>query len=247
MLHGGKTYEYQTKSEDPLISIILPTYNREQLLFERAIQSVSGQTWKNLELIVCVHGSTDRSYDRVRDLATQDHRVVPIWVDREAYYPPTAENHWFTGPVDPLNAGLSQVRGEWIARIDDDDVWLMDHLLDLWKYAVWGNYEFVSSAHRTLDGVSHPYRMKDCTRIGGCQTWLYRSYLKFFRYDRNCYKKPWNKVNDTDLQHRMWRAGVRFGYLNRVTTIITPRPGVKKIGLAAYTENREDIERQYSF
>ena len=83
--------------------------------------------------------------------------------------------------------------------------------------------------------------------IGGVQTWLYRSYLKFFRYNPDCWRKSWNRVNDTDLQDRMFRAGVRMGYLDKVVAKVLPRPGETSVGLKAYLEDRDNKERQFAF
>ena len=101
-------------------------------------------------------------------------------------------------------------------------------------------WEFVSARHDTHeDEAVLPYRMGDDywrgeTFVGGTQTWVYRSYLKMFKYNRQCWRNRANRVNDTDLQYRMYRAGVRMGYLNEVHAHVLPRPGETKIGLAAY-------------
>ena len=73
--------------------------------------------------------------------------------------------------------------------------------------------------------------------IGGTQTWLYRGYLKFMKYNPDCWRKKWNKVNDTDLQERMVNAGVRIGYLDEITAHVRPRPGETEVGLRAYLDN----------
>jgi glycosyltransferase involved in cell wall biosynthesis len=89
-----------------LVSIILPTYNRQALLRE-AIASIRAQTWPNWELIVVDDGSTDGTAnelprdDRIR-LITRPH----------------------TGNVAALrNAGLTHSRGTTIAFQDSDDRW----------------------------------------------------------------------------------------------------------------------------
>ena len=42
------------------------------------------------------------------------------------------ENHWFAGPVVAINKGLEFIESDWIARIDDDDIWTEDHLENCW-------------------------------------------------------------------------------------------------------------------
>jgi len=206
------------------------------------------QTHRMLRVIVAVHGCTDGTLAALYARYGRDTRICWLRVPRRRTYPPTAENHWLAGPVDPLNAGLARVDGSWIARIDDDDEWEPDHLDSLLEFARAGDYEFVSSAHVGPSGKVPPYNLGgDGTFVGGCQTWLYRSYLRFFRYNRDCWRKSWNRVNDTDMQDRMRRAGVRMGYLNKVTCRISPRPGETAVGLAAYLENCHDVEARYAF
>jgi hypothetical protein len=49
-------------------------------------------------------------------------------------------------------------------------------------------------------------------------------------------------VNDTDIQQRIYEAGVRMGFLDRVVATIVPRPGETTIGLEAYlTAEKEGI------
>lgn len=224
---------------NPLISVIIPTHNRCELLTTRALPSVLNQTYRNIEVLVCAHGCTDGTADYVAPGSL-------IEVPRRPTYPPTAENHWFAGPVDPLNAGLKAARGGWIARIDDDDVWEPHHLENALRLAQRGNYEFVSAAHETHEGEVDPY-VVDGVAIGGCQTWLYRSYLKFMTYNPDCWRKSWNRVNDTDLQDRMVKAGVRMGYLDEVHAKILPRPGETEIGLKAYKADPAKAEAKFAF
>lgn len=225
---------------NPLVSVIIPTHNRCSLLLIRALRTVRAQTYTNLEIIVAAHGCTDYTIDRITGF---DARLKVIDVPRVVRYPDTPENHWYAGPVDPLNAALGACTGQWIARLDDDDYWSIDHIKRLLEFARAGEYEFVSSAHETHEGRVRPYNTEPAgvtylPLIGGCQTWLYRSYLKFMRYNPDCWRKSWNRVNDTDLQDRMVRAGVRMGYLDRVTATVLPRPGETDVGLKAYQSKR---------
>jgi len=224
-------HEYEYVDDEPLVSVLLPTHNRADLLVNRALASVFIQTYDNMEIVVLAHNCTDDTISRVKRL--RDHRIRLVEVKKRGNYPDTAENRWFCGPVEPLNVGLGLVKGQWIARIDDDDVWTQTHVENLLGLARKGDFEFVSGAHNGPHGVVRPYRLGK-TEVGGTQTWLYRSYLRFFRYNPDCWRKRWNRVNDTDIQDRMYSAGVRIGYLNKVVCDVLPRPGETEIGLKAY-------------
>lgn len=94
-----------------LISIILPTYNGSKWL-RKAIESVQRQTYTNWELLVIDDGSIDNTAQIVTDLAQKDARIVYIKNERNL------------GIQKTLNKGLKQAKGEYVARIDDDDQWI---------------------------------------------------------------------------------------------------------------------------
>lgn len=229
----------------PLVSILLPTYNRAEMLFERALPSILDQTYKNFEVIIAVHGSTDET---VRHLTgCSDFRVVPIFLEREQTYPPTAENHWLAGPVAPLNAARLKAKGEWLARIDDDDEWLHNHLEESLIFAILGGYEFVSSSYiRITDTGEEEIKGEGRPMIGGTQTWLWRADLNM-GWNPDCWRKKWHRVNDTDFAERIRRAGVRVGYRDKPGCIIRPRPGEVEVGSKAYLRDKEATEKRFAF
>lgn len=95
-------------SEAPSISVLLSCYNGERWLAE-AIESVLGQTFKDFEFVIVDDGSKDSSAELIREFADRDSRIVVI----------SKSN---TGLADSLNVGIQRSRGEWIARIDADDI-----------------------------------------------------------------------------------------------------------------------------
>jgi len=234
--------------KDPLVEIILPTYNRSEMLKTRSIPSVLKQTYKNFRLIIIGDCCTDDSENIVKQF--NDDRIFFYNLsERKKRYPETVENHWFAGPVVGINAALKIVKGDWIARIDDDDIWEEEHLEKLLNHAIKENVEFVSSSYTVI--LNGRKILKDFSRdhpaIGGVQTWLYTSYLKFFKSNINCWRKNTNKVNDLDLQDRMFRSGVKMSYLPDSTCFIMPRPNEKQIGLRAYKDKSNEILKEYKF
>jgi glycosyltransferase involved in cell wall biosynthesis len=93
------------------ISVIIPTYNRANLLM-RSINSVLNQTYKDFELIVINDGSTDNTGEIVENLRKNDERIIYIKIDNSG------------GPAHPKNIGIKKAQGEYIAFLDDDDEWM---------------------------------------------------------------------------------------------------------------------------
>tara|TARA_B100000282_G_scaffold82211_1_gene57176 strand:+ start:49 stop:882 length:834 start_codon:yes stop_codon:yes gene_type:complete len=240
------------KIKNPLISILLPTFNRSKILKERAVKSVLSQSYKNYELIIIDDGSTDDTEKIIKKI--KDKRIKYVKIRRNNYrYPNTIENHWFVGPVIALNKGLDLVKGDWIARIDDDDIWTKNHLKDLLHHLKKKRKEFVSSDYLEIrNGKKKIVRptLKDKSyglgHIGGIQTWMYASYLSFFRYNINSWRKQINRVNDSDIQERFMKVGIKICYLNKVTCVIKPRPNEKQIGIKAYLENEKKFLKKYN-
>ncbi len=104
--------------ENISISVILPTYNRMDLL-RRAVSTILLQSFMDFELIVIDDLSTDGTKEFLEDLVKKDPRVRTIH-NAKNNYPDISKN---------LNEGLSMARGKYIARLDDDDYWCdMDKL-----------------------------------------------------------------------------------------------------------------------
>lgn len=97
--------------KNPLVSVIIPTHNRGQFL-DDAIQSALNQSWPHSEIIVVDDGSTDDTRERVL-----------------AYGPPVRYLYQPNqGAGAARNTGIAHSRGEYIAFLDDDDIWLPQKL-----------------------------------------------------------------------------------------------------------------------
>jgi len=231
---------------NPLISIYCPTYNRKDILLTRAVYSVLRQTYANWEFIILGDCCTDGTGELLQQQANDPRIKFYNLKKRGRRYPPTRDNHWFAGPVVASNAALKLCRGEWIARIDDDDIWTRDHLQKLLSKAEKERAEFVSSAYveerKGVRNTIHP----PAGYVGGTSSWLYRSYLRFFRYNIDCWRKKYDRVNDLDLQKRMISAGVRMAYVKEPTYYLLPRPGEETIGSDVY-RNSAGILEHYDF
>lgn len=120
----------------PLISVIIPTWNRSTSLI-RAIRSVLNQTISDFEILVCDDGSTDDSCAMIKEL--NDPRV-----------------QWISGlhsglPAVPRNRGIKLASGDWVAFLDSDDEWMPNKIERQLAFARQYNYEAVSSNAIRID------------------------------------------------------------------------------------------------
>lgn len=104
-IRKNEVYEYD------LVSVIIPTYNRSKLI-TRAVDSALRQTYPNCEIIVIDDGSTD---DTPQVLASYEDRIKYIFQEN-------------SGHAAARNTGIRAARGQWVAFLDSDDIWLPEKL-----------------------------------------------------------------------------------------------------------------------
>ena len=98
---------------EPLVSIVIPTYNRARLL-TKALDSVLNQTYKNIQIIVIDDGSND---DTRAVLSPYMNRICYLTTDHK-------------GAAHARNAGMKAATGKYIGFIDSDDIYL-PHKLEI--------------------------------------------------------------------------------------------------------------------
>lgn len=103
--------------EDGLVSIVVPSYNRERYIRE-CLDSLAAQTYPDIEIIIVDDGSKDRTGDRVRDFVREVSGVRPGLEGRVVFL--TLPRN--VGYVGPLTMGMFLSRGEFIAVQDSDDL-----------------------------------------------------------------------------------------------------------------------------
>lgn len=97
----------------PAVSVIIPTYNRRQLI-ERSVKSVLSQTYQDFEIIIVDDGSTDNTEEAVANI--KGKRIKYIRHDKNK------------GEAAARNTGIKAAGGEYIASHDSDDEWLPEKL-----------------------------------------------------------------------------------------------------------------------
>ena len=95
-------------NKNPVVSVVMSVYNAEKYL-DAAIRSILEQTYNNFEFIIINDGSNDRSLEIIKKYKNEDDRIVLI----------SRENR---GLISSLNEGIAKARGEYIVRMDADDI-----------------------------------------------------------------------------------------------------------------------------
>jgi len=132
-----------------LVSVVIPTYNRVGLL-ARAIDSVLAQQGVSLELIVVDDGSTDSTPSLLSGWG--DPRLSSLRLEK-------------SGVSKARNEGMRQARGEFIALLDSDDVWLpgkLEQQLRFMESGHWGicqtEERWIRRGRRVNQGLRHRKR-----------------------------------------------------------------------------------------
>jgi len=99
---------------DPLVSVIIPTFQRERYIAE-AIQSALSQSYRNLEILIIDDGSTDSTHAVITDFQKHDQRI-------QYHYQANS------GPANARNSGIRMSKGSLIAFLDSDEKWMDNKL-----------------------------------------------------------------------------------------------------------------------
>ena len=121
-----------------LVSVIMPAYNAERYI-EEAITSVINQTYTNWELIVIDDGSKDNTAEIVKQFAEKDKRITLYLNEKNM------------GVAKTRNRGFDMAKGEYIALLDSDDIWLPEKLENQLKLAEETKAELVYTSYSIID------------------------------------------------------------------------------------------------
>lgn len=109
----------------PLVTVIIPTYNRAGKI-TKSIQSVFDQTYPNIQIVVIDDGSTDNTAEVISNFPK-----VEFYVQQHA------------GQAAARNYGLKFAKGEFVATLDTDDVWMPEFLTVTLNKLIKDNLDFV--------------------------------------------------------------------------------------------------------
>lgn len=129
------------KVVDGLVSIIMPSWNTERFIAE-TIQSVLDQTYTNWELIIVDDCSSDNTDE-----------VVASFKDERIKYLHNKKN---SGAALTRNKALREAKGEWIAFLDSDDLWMPEKLEHQIDFMNKNGYSLSFTEYEKIDEESKP-------------------------------------------------------------------------------------------
>ncbi len=184
--------------KEPLISVIIPAYNAEKRL-NRCLESVCGQSWKPLEILVINDGSTDRTGEIARSWSDKDARVRLI-------------NQKNTGVAGARNHGLELCRGEWIRFVDADDKLPSDSIRNLYERVEKNGSDLVIAGYEQQVGeLVRKYNLAGRDDTVSCDEYL--AFLNRYANSFFC-GVLWNKLfrrNLVEQLHIRFRGGLSYG------------------------------------
>ncbi len=123
----------------PTVSVLLSVYNEKASYLHSAIKSILSQTLKDFEFIIINDGSNQETTDLLKDYAKSDHRIRLI------------QNTTNIGLTCSLNKGIAVARGQFIARMDSDDIALPNRLEEQHRFLRHYNYDIVTSDYAIIN------------------------------------------------------------------------------------------------
>lgn len=241
---GRTLWSLRRPAPNTLVSIIIPTWNRGELLASRTLPSILRQTYPHWEAVVVGDACSDDTGARIAALGDPRFRFFNL--PQRGSYPEEPLHRWMVAGSTPANAALALARGSWLGYLDDDDVFTDDHIEVLLTFARRSDAEFVFGVGEFQRAPQEWLRIGTLPPLPGNVTHssvLYRSYLGFLRYSPEAWESSIGA--DAHLWGRMHALGVRFDFLDRVVCRAPLRPGEVLAGQRA-AEQRQALHRASS-
>jgi hypothetical protein len=215
-------YELAYSEHEPLVSVVIPTYDNFRLLGERSLPSVLAQSYENFEVVVVGDQAPEEAAQIVASFG--DHRLRFHNLNRRGPYPTDPTAFWHVAGVPAYNEAVRRARGRWIAPLGDDDAFRPHHIEALLELAR-------SERHEATYGrfLAHFRDDRAPLEVGvfppayghfGVQVLLYHAHLRCFEMELA--DELFSMPGDWSLAERMLRCGVRFGMLDDVVTDYYP-------------------------
>lgn len=199
----------------PLVTVRICTFNRPELLVERAVASVLRQTYTNFELLVIGdHASpeTEVALSRIKD-----PRIRYVNLPVRPKYPKFPRFFWSSAGAYPAYLANDLARGDWMTFLDDDDEYTDDHIEVLLSEARRNQFEFIYGvmAAEAQNGAWYHIGSGQfaCGQICSASV-LFSRRLFGVRPDPFCWL--YDEPGDWLLWKQMAQIGARMGFVNHV-------------------------------
>lgn len=200
--------------EKELISVIMCTYNEDLKWIKESVESVLNQTYKNLEFIIVLDNPSNTELKNLLESYKKRDNRIKLLINEENM-----------GVVKSSNRAIKACRGEYIARMDADDISEIDRLVLQKSYLELNNLDFVFSGIKCIDEDStvkyetHKRSMDDkklrklfrIVNISYHPTW----FMKKEVYDNLKGYREIRYTEDYDLTLRALNKGYIIGRMNQ--------------------------------
>lgn len=215
------------------VSIPIATFDRIDILLDRTIPALLGQSYTDVEIIIVGDGTPEALFSRLSRIT--DPRLRLHRLTERTSYPTSALERWMVAGWRPRNVGAQLATGEWIVWISDDDEFLPSGVELLMTAARSdSSAEIITAAYQCGSQEPRTFRPNDgISDIGfpfGGTGWMMRSHLSVFRWNGQSWRKAWNRPCDYDLIVRMRVAGARFLPIDDVVVIQHEVAGTDHVG-----------------
>lgn len=203
----------EKKDNQPLVSIVMATFNEPVNYVKESVESICHQTYSHLELLICDDSTRQETIAAIDEMAKADSRVIVIRKKERM------------GFVNALNTGLERAKGEFIARMDADDIALPDRIEKQVRFAnsnptvdLFGGHVYI--INEKGDIISR--RRYKTTPKAFERMFIYRNPLAHptimfrrkivddgFRYDPN-----FKKAEDLNLYLHLYKNGYKLSNVN---------------------------------
>ncbi|ACQ66957.1 glycosyltransferase group 2 [Candidatus Williamhamiltonella defendens] len=199
----------------PLVSIIVPTFNESINVLEASLKSLFKQTFRNFECIV-VDDSTDLALaDFCKQLCLQDSRFIYVKQPNRL------------GLAASLNLALQKARGDWVARFDADDICMPDRLAQQIEFlsknkdidVLGGAVEIVDDSLNRLGFKFYPKAHNDIIKKSHFINPLAHPTVMFKRdlvLNLGGYDTTFKYAEDLELWLRLINKGIKFANLDKI-------------------------------
>lgn len=143
---------------DELVSVVIPNYNGALYLNE-AVSSVIDQDYENIEIIVVDDGSTDNSIELLKEFGSEIHLIE-------------IKN---SGASTARNLGISAAKGEFVAFLDSDDIWVKNKLSLQVEYIKSNEVDLVYCHGQEFGNTKGPNTLHEAKYVGDC----YQYFMKY--------------------------------------------------------------------